>query len=199
MSTHNTFFMENWRKLSQNYLQLRPLSHHLNKLGRPWVHDVIYQDSAPKLFWFWRRRFLSVFTTYGHGNHIDWQTVTICKNFQFPFNRRLYMKFEENWPRSFREEVVQKYGQTDDRRQVITIAYTEHKELKKQKQIQIRLHISRDWSASSPLALCLEDSFLFGTVYIVFGMTHLILFAQCHLIFATERFTAGIVTLQYLP
>ena len=35
------------------------------------------------------------------------------------------MKFEENWPNGFRAEVVQKYGRTDDRRQVITIAHTE--------------------------------------------------------------------------
>ena len=28
--------------------------HHLNKLGRPWVLDAIYQDSASKPSWFWR-------------------------------------------------------------------------------------------------------------------------------------------------
>ena len=47
--------------------------YHLNKLGRSWVHDAIYmyQDSALKLSWFWRRRFQSVFTIYGHGGHLD--------------------------------------------------------------------------------------------------------------------------------
>ena len=36
------------------------------------------------------------------------------------------MKFEENWPRGFRGEVVQRgYGRTDNGRQVITIAHPE--------------------------------------------------------------------------
>ena len=28
------------------------------------------QDSASKLSWFWRRRFLYAFTIYGHGGHL---------------------------------------------------------------------------------------------------------------------------------
>ena len=84
------------------------------QLGRPWsVPDDIYQDSALKLSWFWRRRFLSVFTTYGHGCRL--KTMTIWTNFQHPprppFNRRLRMKFEENLPRSFRK-VIQRCGRT---------------------------------------------------------------------------------------
>ena len=35
------------------------------------------------------------------------------------------MKFEENLPRGFREEVVQRCGRTDDGRRVITIAHPE--------------------------------------------------------------------------
>ena len=35
-----------------------------------WEINPIYQDSAPKLSWFLRRRFLSVFTIYGHGGHL---------------------------------------------------------------------------------------------------------------------------------
>ena len=31
--------------------------------------------------------------------------LTICTNFQSPFNRRLRIKFEENWPRGIREVV----------------------------------------------------------------------------------------------
>ena len=34
-------------------------------------------------------------------------------NFQSSSNRRLYMKFEENWPWNFRE-VVQRWGRTTD-------------------------------------------------------------------------------------
>ena len=37
-------------------------AHHFNKLGTPYnVSDAIYQDSASKLSWLWRKRFLSVF------------------------------------------------------------------------------------------------------------------------------------------
>ena len=36
--------------------------------------------------------------------------------FQSSFNRRLHMRFEENWPRGFRGEVVQTCGRTDGRR-----------------------------------------------------------------------------------
>ena len=37
--------------------QRSTLDHNLNKLGRAWVLDAIYQNSAPKLYSFWRRRF----------------------------------------------------------------------------------------------------------------------------------------------
>ena len=35
------------------------------------------------------------------------------------------MKFEENWPRSYRVEVVQRCGRTDDGPHVITITHPE--------------------------------------------------------------------------
>ena len=35
------------------------------------------------------------------------------------------MKFEENWPEVFREEVIQRCGQMKNGRQVITIAHPE--------------------------------------------------------------------------
>ena len=59
-------------------------------------------------------------------------------NFSFPNLRRLHMKFEQNWLRVFRGEVVWKclqtdtlkdgrtHAQTDDRQKVITIAHPEH-------------------------------------------------------------------------
>ena len=33
------------------------------------------------------------------GGHLDLRIVTIFTNFQFPFNTRLHIKFEEIWPR----------------------------------------------------------------------------------------------------
>ena len=45
---------------------------------------------------------------------IPFQTMTICINFQFPLHKKLQMKFEENWPRGFRGEVIQRCGQTED-------------------------------------------------------------------------------------
>ena len=54
---------------------------------------------------------------YGHGGHLDLRMMTICTHFQFPFNTRLHIKFEEIWPSGFRGEDVQRCermeGQTD--------------------------------------------------------------------------------------
>ena len=41
---------------------------------------------------------------------IDGFWLTIFTGFQPPFNRRLHMKFEENWPKGYRGEVVQMCG-----------------------------------------------------------------------------------------
>ena len=40
--------------------------HHLNKLGKAWNSDALYQDSAPKLSRFWRR-YLKTFTSLWTG------------------------------------------------------------------------------------------------------------------------------------
>ena len=80
--------------------------------------------------------FFSIFTIYRHGGHLDLQALTICTNFQSPFNRRLHMKFEEICPRGFKGEVVQRRscskvftddGRTGDGWRVITIAHPEPK------------------------------------------------------------------------
>ena len=60
-----------------------------------------------------------VFIIYGHGSHLI-NGLTICINFQSPFNKRLHMKFEENWPRGFRGEVVQRCGRMMDDGQMMT-------------------------------------------------------------------------------
>ena len=49
---------------------------------------------------------------YRHGGHLDLRTVTIFTNFQAPFNTKLHIKFEEIWPRGFRE-VVQRCEWTE--------------------------------------------------------------------------------------
>ena len=83
----------------------------------------MYQDSAPKLSWFLRRRVLSIFIihVYGHGGHLDKWTLIIQTNFQ----KEGSTWFEENWLRGFRGEVIQGCGRAtmDGRRHTaITIA-----------------------------------------------------------------------------
>ena len=55
---------------------------------------------------FWRRRFLKVFTIYGHGGHLGHVTWTFYINFRSPFPRRLHIKFGFDWPSGFRGEDV---------------------------------------------------------------------------------------------
>ena len=62
---------------------------------------------------FWR-----VFTIYGHGGHLGHVTKTIWTNFCSPIIRRLHIKYEINWPSSFRGEDFENVDgrQTDHRR-----------------------------------------------------------------------------------
>ena len=80
--------------------------HYLSNFGRSPVPDDLSKDSAPRRPRFWRRRFLKVFIIYGHGGHLGEWTATILANFRSPNLRRLDMKFEQNWLRGFRGEVV---------------------------------------------------------------------------------------------
>ena len=70
------------------------------------VPEDLCKGKAPGLIWFWRRRFLNVFTIYGHGSHLGQWTVTILAILCSPNLRRLHIKFEQHWPRGFRGEVV---------------------------------------------------------------------------------------------
>ena len=105
---------------------------YFSNFGRPPVPDDLCKDSAPRHPRFWRRRFLNVFTIYGHGGHLGQWTATILAIFRSPNLRRLHMKFEQNWLRGFRGEVLKMltdgrtHGRTDDRRKKITIAHPEH-------------------------------------------------------------------------
>ena len=53
-----------------------------------------------------KRRFLKVFTIYGHGGDLGHVTWTIYKNFCSPFPRRLHIKFGFDWPSGVRGEDV---------------------------------------------------------------------------------------------
>ena len=44
------------------------------------------------------------FTIYGHDGHLGHVTWTIYTNFRSPFLERLYIKFDFDWPSSFRGE-----------------------------------------------------------------------------------------------
>ena len=79
-----------------------------SNFGRPPVPDDSCKGSAPRHSRFWRRRFLKVFTIYGHGGHLGQRTATILAIFRSPTLRRLHMKFEQNWLSGFRGEVVWK-------------------------------------------------------------------------------------------
>ena len=57
-----------------------------------------YQLSRSSAFRFQRRRFLKVFTIYGHGGHLGHVTWTIWPSFRSPIPRRLHMKFGFNQP-----------------------------------------------------------------------------------------------------
>ena len=67
-----------------------------SNFGWPLVPDDSCKDSAPRHPRLWRRRFLKVFTIYGHGGHLGQRTMTILAIFCFPTLRWLHMKFEQN-------------------------------------------------------------------------------------------------------
>ena len=77
-----------------------------SNFGRSLVPDDLCKDSAPRHSRFWRRRFLKVFTIYGHGGHLGQRTAKIFAIFCFPTLRWLHMQFEQNWLRGSRGEVV---------------------------------------------------------------------------------------------
>ena len=78
----------------------------LSNVGRPPIPDDSCKGSAPRHSRFWRRRFLKVFSIYERGGHLGQRTVTILAIFRSLTLRRLQMKFEHNWPRCSRGEVV---------------------------------------------------------------------------------------------
>ena len=79
---------------------------YFSNFGRPPVPDDLSKDSDPRHPRLWRRRFLKVFTIYGHGGHLGQRAATILAIFHSPNLRRLQVKFEQNLPRGSRGEVV---------------------------------------------------------------------------------------------
>ena len=61
--------------------------HNLNNLGSTCIDNATYQVSRSSVYWFWSRRFLKVFTIYGHGGHLGHVTQLIYTF--FPFSLKL--------------------------------------------------------------------------------------------------------------
>ena len=109
-------------------------NNYFSNFGRPLVPDDLCKDSAPapppppppppqRHPWFWRRRFLKVFTIYWHGGNLRSVDHDHFSNLIYSPNlRRLHMKFEQNWLSGFRGEVVWKVNGW----KVIAIAHPEH-------------------------------------------------------------------------
>ena len=68
---------------------------YFSNFGRPLVPDDLCKDSAPRHSRSWRK-FLKVFTIYGHCDHLGQRTMTISAIFRSPNLRRLHMKFEQH-------------------------------------------------------------------------------------------------------
>ena len=67
--------------------QMSMYDHNFSKFGRPPVPDDFCKDSAKRYPRFSRRRFLKVFTIYGHGGHLGQWTATILAIFHSPCPR----------------------------------------------------------------------------------------------------------------
>ena len=80
--------------------------HQFSNFGRLPVPHNLCKDYGPELIWFWRRRFLKVFTICGHCSCFDQWTMPILAISHSPAPRRLHMNFEQHWPRGFRGEVI---------------------------------------------------------------------------------------------
>ena len=105
-------------------------NNYFSNFGRPLVPDDLCKDSAPRHPRFWKRRFLQIFTTYGHGGHLGQRTATILAILRSPkggsiwnLNKTGSAASEE---KSFENVNRRTDARTDDGRNVITIAHPEH-------------------------------------------------------------------------
>ena len=97
---------QTWPRRKKVNGQTSMYDHHFSNFSWPPVPDCLCKDSVPRHPLFWRRRFLKVYTIYGHGGHLGKWTTFILAIFHSPVPRRLQMKFEQYWPRGYRGEVV---------------------------------------------------------------------------------------------
>ena len=78
--------------------QMSMYDHHFSHFDTLSVPDDLCKVSAKRHPRLWRRRFLKVFTIYGHGGHLGQWTATILAIFHFPASKRLQMKFGPEAP-----------------------------------------------------------------------------------------------------
>ena len=117
--------------------------HYFSNFCRPPVPGDLGKDSATRHSRFWRRRFLKVFTIYGHGSHLGKWTATILAIFHSPAPGRLQMKFEQHWPRGSRGEVIWNSQHFSPYKSIAKQTWPHHKKVKCQCTIII-LAISVD-------------------------------------------------------
>ena len=79
--------------------------HYFSNFDRPPIPHDLCTDSTKWHPRFWKR-FLKVFTIYGHGGHLGQWMATILTIFHSPAPGRLQIKFEQHWPRCSRGEVI---------------------------------------------------------------------------------------------
>ena len=73
--------------------QTSTYDNHFSNFGRSPFPDNLCKDSAPWHSGYWSRRFLIIFTIYGHDGHLGQPVATISEIFHSPDQRRLHMKF----------------------------------------------------------------------------------------------------------
>ena len=114
--------------------------------------------------------FLRVFTIYGRGGHLGHVTKTIWTNFRSPILRSLHMKYEFNWPSSFRGEDVWKCWRTTDGRRTDGWR-TDDGRRSHWYTISSPMSLRLRWAKKLPsiqwviLNICLLGNFLSGTHY----------------------------------
>ena len=97
-------------------VKMSMFDHSFRNFGRPPVPNDLCKDSATRHPRFWRRRFLKVFTIYGHGGHLGQWTVTVLAILHSPAPGRLQMKFEHIVPETPEEksfEIVNIFSYTN--------------------------------------------------------------------------------------
>ena len=68
------------------FLSRSTQGNNLNNLGSTFIDNATYKVSRSWVYWFWRRRFIKVFTIYEHGGHVGHVTHLYLKvSYEFWF------------------------------------------------------------------------------------------------------------------